>query len=453
MAHPESLGKYAITGVLGEGAMGVVYKAFDPLIQRPVAIKTVHRQLLVDDSFAARFRNEAQAAGRLSHPGIVAVYDYGEADGTAFIAMEFVEGRSLAQILAATPVPSESDILCVMDQLLAALDCAHAAGVWHRDIKPANLLLTSGGQLKVSDFGVARIDSQALTHTTAIVGTPGYIAPEQYLGKPLDHRVDLFAAGVLLYRMLAGRAPFSGPPEALMYRTVHEDPPPPSRIDGSRSPQYDAVVALALAREPDARYASAAQFRHALKQAGGAPGAEFTSTLVRASPTDSAFAATLPGSRPAGSGGTLLAATTIGGWDAAALAPIETALARVLGPMARLLVRQAALECTDLAVLAGRMAEHITDEKQRARFFARAASGRTLPSASVPPAEAARPLSPEVISHALRVLTAHMGPIARIVVKCAAAQAQSSEQFHLLLAEEAAEGVQRQRLLRKLQRG
>jgi serine/threonine protein kinase len=162
MSHPDRLGKYAITGVLGEGAMGVVYKGYDAGIARSVAIKTVHHRLLGDDaaldSFAARFRNEAQAVGRLSHPGIVAIYDYGQDGGTTYIAMEFVEGRNLAQIIAATPRLPEADVLRLMDQLLDALDCAHRHGVLHRDVKPANLLVTADWQLKVTDFGIARID-------------------------------------------------------------------------------------------------------------------------------------------------------------------------------------------------------------------------------------------------------------------------------------------------------
>ncbi|MBK9575233.1 MAG: serine/threonine protein kinase [Rhodoferax sp.] len=212
MKHPDHLGKYAITGLLGEGAMGVVYKGYDPGIGRQVAIKTIRKSLSEDrsteDALSERFRNEARAVGRLNHPGIVAIYDLGEHEDNAFIAMEFVEGRDLSQILAATPNLPEPVILRVMHQLLDALEYAHSQGVWHRDIKPANLIITSAGQLKVTDFGIARIESAALTQVTSTIGTPGYMAPEQYIGESFDHRVDIFAAGVLLYRMLAGQPPF-----------------------------------------------------------------------------------------------------------------------------------------------------------------------------------------------------------------------------------------------------
>ena len=203
MAHPEKLGKYQVTGVLGEGAMGVVYKGFDPGIGRAVALKTIRHSLAGPEhtaALAARFRNEAQAAGRLSHPGIVAVYDFGDEADVAYIAMEFVEGSSLSRYIAANTRFGDDDVLSIMGQLLDALDHAHDNGVWHRDIKPANLLLTNAGRLKVADFGIARIESIALTMVTSIVGTPGYMAPEQFIGKGVDRRADLYAAGVLLYQ-------------------------------------------------------------------------------------------------------------------------------------------------------------------------------------------------------------------------------------------------------------
>jgi len=466
-AHPQRLGKYQVTGVLGEGAMGVVYRGFDPGIHRPVALKTVLRQLLAagdaaSASFATRFRNEAQAAGRLSHPGIVSIYEYGEDGGTAFIAMEFVEGRTLAQLLSAAPLLPEADVLRLMAQLLDALECAHQAGVWHRDIKPANLVVTQQGRLKVMDFGIARIDRGGLTQTTSLAGTPGYIAPEQYSGVELDHRVDLFAAGVLLYRLLAGRAPFGGTPEAVMYQIFNEDPPPPSRVAaGTRTARYDAVVAKALAKDRDARFASAAEFLRALQQAAGTEASDVALTVAAApAPPDSTFARTLPGTSapataPPSTGGTLLTASTIAGWDAAALAPIELALARLLGPMARLLVRQAACVCTDVASLCARVAEHITDPRERAAFLSRVAALRTQPpaaGAAPAPAPSNATLQPELVVHALRVLTGQIGPIARIVVKEAAAQAASRDEFFALLAEQMPAGAQRERLLRRLRR-
>ena len=465
MVHPTRLGKYPITGVIGEGAMGVVYKGFDPVIERPVAIKTIHRQLSGSDgtasSYAARFRNEAQAVGRLSHPGIVAIYEYGEDKDTAFIAMEYVEGRTLSQLLASTPLPNEPTIVRVMEQLLAALDCAHRAGVWHRDIKPANIIVTAAGQLKVTDFGIARIETNAITLVTSIIGTPGYIAPEQYLGAPLDHRIDVFAAGVLLYRMLTGDSPFAGAPEAVMYKTVNEHPRPPSEASGGkRSTSFDAVVAKALAKKPEDRHASAEAFRQALLQAAGAPApAADAPTATTPVPVTAAAPSHPAQPKTSPSGGTLLSATSIAGWDASALAPIERALATLLGPMAKLMVRQAARSCADIESLTARVAQDIPDASDRAAFIARmAATRRTQPPATAAPAvstsppmtDPGGPLPSGVISHALRVLTAHMGPIARIVIKRAALQAQTTEAFYALVAEQAADSVDRRRLLKQL---
>jgi len=186
MAAPlESLGKYQITEVIGRGAMGVVYKAFDPNIRRTMAMKVVRLDAMDDGrmpAMLARFRNEAQAAGRLSHPGIVGIYDYGEDRGLAYIAMEYIEGNSLREYLSRGTRFGQRDVVSIMVQLLEALAYAHEQGVWHRDIKPANLIVMRNGKLKIADFGIARIESSNLTHVGVVMGTPGYMAPEQYTG-------------------------------------------------------------------------------------------------------------------------------------------------------------------------------------------------------------------------------------------------------------------------------
>ncbi|MCZ7566340.1 MAG: protein kinase [Burkholderiales bacterium] len=276
MSHPERLGKYRITETLGKGAMGIVYKAFDPDIQRTVAIKTIRKELIDDDERAgmmmARFKNEARAAGRLAHPGIVAVYDYGEADELAYIAMEFVQGASLRAYFTREARMEERDIVSLMVQLLDALQHAHEAGVWHRDIKPANIIIMTNGRLKVADFGIARIDTSALTHTGAVMGSPGYMAPEQYKGEAVDWRADIFAAGVVLYQLLTGVRPFTGSPEQLMYRVCYDDPPPPSAAAPGRDwERYDPVVARAIAKRPEDRHPSAAAFKDAILHAYAEP--------------------------------------------------------------------------------------------------------------------------------------------------------------------------------------
>src|SRR5688572_9004783 len=244
MAPLEHLGKYQITEVIGRGAMGVVYKAFDPNIRRTVAIKTVRLESVDEGrahSMLARFKNEAQAGGRLSHPGIVAIHEYGEENGLAHIAMEYIEGNSLREYLSRGTRFGEGDVVSIMAQLLEALAYAHEQGVWHRDIKPANLIVMRNGKLKIADFGIARIESSNLTLVGAVMGTPGYMAPEQYTGVQVDWRVDIFSAGVVLYELLTGVKPFAGRVEAVAYKVCHENPLPPSRAASERSvpPKYD----------------------------------------------------------------------------------------------------------------------------------------------------------------------------------------------------------------------
>lgn len=278
MGTPARFGKYEIVATLGQGAMGVVYKAFDPGIQRTVAIKTVRKELLADGAdgpmMLARFRNEARAAGRLSHPGIVAVYDYGDDAELAYLAMEFVQGSSLREYFDAGTRFGEPEAVSIMAQLLEALQHAHEQGVWHRDVKPANLIITDAGRLKITDFGIAKIDSSHLTQTGLVMGSPGYMAPEQFAGGAIDWRADLFAAGVVMYELLTGARAFTGTTAQVAYRICHETPPAPSAVEPGRGwERYDAVVMRALAKDPDARFPTAEAFRAAILAAHGAPAA------------------------------------------------------------------------------------------------------------------------------------------------------------------------------------
>jgi serine/threonine protein kinase len=276
MTTPSHLGKYEITAILGTGAMGVVYKGFDPGIRRVVAIKTIRRELLAGDRSAsamlARFRNEARAAGRLSHPGIVAVYDYGEDAEVAYIAMEYVEGNSLREYFGRGARFGERDAVSIMSQLLEALEHAHERRVWHRDIKPANLIVMMNGRLKVADFGIARIEASDLTQTGAVMGSPGYMAPEQYAAREIDHRADLFAAGVVFYQLLTNTKPFVGTQEQIAYAVCHTQPPKPSTVDpGHAWQRYDEILAKALAKKPEERYQTADAFLAAVLDAHAAP--------------------------------------------------------------------------------------------------------------------------------------------------------------------------------------
>lgn len=478
--HPKQLGKYRITEVLGEGAMGVVYKGFDPDIQRTVALKTIRHNLDADDDSpgapASRFRNEAQAAGRLSHPGIVAVYDFGRTEQVAFIAMEFVEGRSLASYLSAKVRFTDTDIPGIMSQLLDALGHAHEFGVWHRDVKPANIIMTTTGRLKVADFGIARIESQHLTQTHYMVGTPSHMAPEQFLGRPMDRRVDIYGAGVVLYQLLTGRAPFAGTTEALMYKVVNELPEPPSMVEGAGRPGwFDAVVARALAKRPDDRYASTDEFKQALIDGAGS-GLDDTAweRTVLMAPPRAAQPPSPPTFAPPSVGSASAGTPPPTHWDKALLTQAEQTLARHVGPLASVLVRRAARDCTDLHELYSKLAEQVADPRARDAFLGQASlvtggsaktSGGT--GGSPPPATQGSaaaigsagsaggtaiggPITDAVLEKAQALLAQQVGPIAKVLVKRAAAGTDSRAVLFNRLAEAVSDGQARQRLLGEL---
>jgi serine/threonine-protein kinase len=267
----EWLGKYPLMGVLGKGSMGVVYRSVDPSTRRPIALKTLRPELLeapVAKEFAARLRTESEAARRLSHPGIVAVHEHGETGQFSYISMEYVNAPSLKVCLDKGAVFDLSRTIDILAQLLDALQHAHERRVWHRDVKPSNLLLTRAGRLKLADFGIAQIGSSATRPFELILGTPGFIAPETYLSEAFDQRVDLFAAGAVLYLLLAGVPPYVGTPDEIMRQLSCETPRPPSVVGSSSVVRpLDTVVMRALAVNPEERFASAAQFRAALLQA------------------------------------------------------------------------------------------------------------------------------------------------------------------------------------------
>jgi len=278
MTTPHHLGKYEITEVLGQGAMGVVYRGFDPGIRRTVAIKTIRRELVEGERHAAamlaRFRNEAQAAGKLAHPGIVAVYDYGEDASVSYIAMEYVEGNSLREYIGRGTRFAERDAVSIMSQLLEALAHAHERRVWHRDIKPGNVIVMRNGRVKIADFGIARIEASELTQTGVMMGSPGYMAPEQYAAAQIDHRADLFASGVVFYQLVTGAKPFVGTAEQVSYATCHTEPLRASLADpGKGWERYDPVIAKALSKKPEDRFQSAEAFRAAVLSAHDAPAA------------------------------------------------------------------------------------------------------------------------------------------------------------------------------------
>ncbi|MCC7082933.1 MAG: response regulator [Burkholderiales bacterium] len=265
MTLPEKIGKYTVERVIGRGGMSVVYQGRDPEIQRAVALKVIEKALLDDSERAivlARFKYEAQAAGALLHPRIVTVFEYGEDETSAYIAMELVRGDSVHELLLREPQPALEKIRDVIVPLLDALEYSHAQGVTHRDIKPSNILIGPSGEIKVSDFGIARIESSALTQYGLVVGTPFYMSPEQCMGEDTDARTDIFSAGVIGYELLTGRRPFPGKGSnaSVMREVLDTTARNPSEFSPHLTGQMDYVIQKALAKKVEDRYQSAREF-------------------------------------------------------------------------------------------------------------------------------------------------------------------------------------------------
>src|SRR5882762_2643029 len=288
-AGPQTLGRYQLERVLGKGTMGIVYEALDPKLHRKVAIKTILISQLDEETakdFSMRFVREAHAVARLNHPNIVQVYDFGEEGDIAYLVMEFIRGDELKSTLSTGRQFDRKECVRIMCELLDALEFAHEAGVVHRDIKPANVMLDSQGRAKLTDFGVARVTDSDRTHAErtqagTVVGTPAYMSPEQIQGQRIDRRTDIFSAGIILYQFLTGQKPFTGEGAwTVAKKIIQDDPPMPSSINVALSPEFDRVVAKALAKDPDQRFATAREFAHALKRA-----AEGKPAMPEAEPT------------------------------------------------------------------------------------------------------------------------------------------------------------------------
>ncbi|MGH7066255.1 MAG: serine/threonine-protein kinase [Acetobacteraceae bacterium] len=407
-ALPVAFGRYRTLALLGSGAMGTVYKAHDPLIGRQVAIKVVHTERLdaaTRREYLARFHAEAQAAGRCNHPAIVAIYDVSAEGEQPFIVMELVEGASFQQVLGNPQRRAAADCLAVIGEILEGLAFAHAEGVIHRDIKPANILLSKEGRAKIADFGIARLDEGATTGTGTMLGTPNYMAPEQIIGGAVDHRADLFAVGVILYEILAGRLPFAGRnlSETLL-RLTNNEPADLAPVIASH-PACAPIVARALAKHPRDRFDSAGAFAEALRGLGTEePRMAATVVLPRAAPR----------------------------FEPAMLTEIEASLARFVGPMARILVRHAAQQATDREDLLAALAKDLPRPQDAAQFLRENAArieprigGRTSGTATGLGRTAARtaPITPELLATAEAALAFTIGPIARVMVGEAAERA------------------------------
>ncbi len=263
------LGRYEVISELGQGAMGVVYKAQDPLIDREVAIKTINLSLALEEreEYEARFYQEAKAAGRLGHPNIVTIYDVGRTGDIAYIAMEYLHGRELRDVLNENKTLPVAQVLDIISQVAQGLAYAHEHEIVHRDVKPSNVMIVRDGHVKITDFGIARMASAAVrTQTGMVLGSPKYMSPEQVLGKVTDQRSDIFSLGVMLYEMLAGQVPFIGENvNAIMYQTLNAIPAPPSNANPAVPEMLNYIVAKALAKDLDARYQSAGELVNDLR--------------------------------------------------------------------------------------------------------------------------------------------------------------------------------------------
>jgi eukaryotic-like serine/threonine-protein kinase len=479
-----AVGKYEILSAIGAGSMGTVYRAFDPILQRTVAVKILKRGWTHDissDEIAARFRTEARAVARLNHPSIVTIFDYDDRDPAgAYIAMEYIEGCALDQYIRQRQAPHLEDVISVVHQMLGGLHYAHQRGVVHRDIKPSNLLLTRDGLIKIMDFGIAKIGSQNLTQSRLMMGTPLYMAPEQYLGGVVDHRCDIYAAGAVLYELLTGSPPFSGTDTEVMYRTCHEKPKPLSTLDLSIAQAFDPIVAKALEKPLENRYTSAADFGEALRSAWQtispkplspklsdearaiavamsrqpeidrqSPGS-LADTWVRPATVGASRVESRadPVAQPDSTGGGGLAA-----WSRDQLAEIERQLVPIIGPVAQILVRNAAATTRSRQELYRLLSDHLRTPEERQRFLL---AGQTGPSSTVPsnlpnPTVSSnicrRPLTDEVTQRASQLLARYIGPIATVLTRRAAQTAADEAHLYSMLAEKLTDKEERERFL------
>jgi serine/threonine protein kinase len=262
-----NLGRFEIVERLGSGGMGVLYKANDPQLHRPVAIKVLSADIFADDQSRARFFREAQAAARVQHRHIVTIYEFGEDSGIPFIVMEFLKGQDLSARMLASPPLSLDQKLNIASQLCVGLSAAHVANIVHRDVKPPNVWIEGDGNVKLLDFGIAKLASTTLTRPADFAGSACYMSPEQLSNKPVDHRADIFSVGVMLYELLSGHKPFlADSPAAVMLKIVSEDPQPLDRLVPDLPPRLVAAVGRALNRDPEKRFQSALEFEHELQQ-------------------------------------------------------------------------------------------------------------------------------------------------------------------------------------------
>jgi serine/threonine protein kinase len=475
---PRSIGKYDIMDALGIGGMGTVYRAFDTTLERTVALKILQLDRghdVTPQELSARFFNEARAVARLNHPAIVTIFDYDDQDPVgAYIVMEYINGCALDEYVKQRPELHLEDAISAMHQVLAGLAYAHRQGVVHRDIKPSNLLVTREGLVKITDFGIAKIGLRCQTQSGLIVGTPQYMAPEQYMGGVVDHRCDIHAAGAVLYELLTGSPPFQGTAAEVMYKVCHEVPKPVTSVDPSLPQVFDPVIARALDKVAANRYTSAGEFQEALRASwdtmSSQPPSPTMSDRARMIATVISRQPVVPKAAPASGSPSAVQAPASSGsrpqrnvadsgslaaWSRDQLAEIERQLMAIMGPVARVLVRDAAATTASRQELYRLLASRLKTPEERRRFLQ--AGEHTSTDPGEPPLSATnaitfanivgRPLTPESTQRATLLLARYLGPIAGLLTRKAAQTAIDEAQLYSMLAEKVTDVTERERFI------
>lgn len=456
---PSTIGRYVVETLVGVGGMGQIFKAHDPEIGRPVAIKLISTKLMSGADraeYIRRFRREAQAAARCAHPNIVAIYDFALHEGQPFIAMEFVYGASLRQALDAAPVMAVPDAIRIMLQVLDALASAHALGIVHQDIKPANIMLTPEMRVKVADFGICRFVNTEVTIVSSSMGTPNYMSPEQCRGSAVDGRSDLFAAGATLFEMVAGERAFPGYSLTEVSHRIQNERLPllPAPVRAA-APRLQLVLERAMAKQPEDRFDTAHDMAEALQQVLGSRGGE-EHEATRVSPMAGVAlgpvgspqvpgAAALPVPEPQLDGDTLQA--------------LEQKLTDYVGPIARILVRTTAGRSRSVGDLCSQLALSIADGAERERFRrevdllirARPPAADGTPSRGGVGVRSER-LPEQELERVQEALAQFVGPIARVLVRRATVDASSIDALWLSLSNHIDSPAERSAFLRQRQK-